>query len=76
MSQYLSTLGCHCILVFPNSYVNHQTLVLKVPIMKNVEFTNNIVLSEVAHNEQSHLDLHCLPSILRILNMKRLAQKF
>ena len=33
------------------------------------EFANSVDLDEVAHNEPPHLDLHCLPSSLRILNM-------
>ena len=31
---------------------------------KIAEFANNIDLEEVAHNEPSHLELHCLPSSL------------
>ena len=31
---------------------------------KIAEFANSIDLDEVAHNEPSHLDLHCLPSNL------------
>ena len=34
-----------------------------------VEFVNSLDPDEVAYDEPSHLDLHCLPSILRILNM-------
>ena len=37
--------------------------------MKTVEFANSIDLDEVAHDEPPHLDLHCLPSSLLILNM-------
>ena len=37
--------------------------------MKIAEFANSVDLDEVAHNEPPHLDLHCLPSALRILNM-------
>ena len=32
------------------------------------EFANSIDLDEVAHNEPLHLDPHCLPESLRILN--------
>ena len=28
------------------------------------EFANSMELNEVAHNEQPHLDLYCLPSSL------------
>ena len=38
--------------------------VLKVPKLKNAEFATKVDLDEVAHNEQYHLDLHCLPSSL------------
>ena len=33
------------------------------------EFANNVDLDEVAQNEPPHLDIHCLPSSLLILNM-------
>ena len=33
------------------------------------EFANSIDLDEVAHHEPPHLDLHCLPSGLCILNI-------
>ena len=33
------------------------------------EVANSINLDEVAHNEPPHLDLHCLLSSLRIINM-------
>ena len=36
---------------------------------KIAEFANSVDLNEVAHNEPPHLDLHCLPSSLWILNM-------
>ena len=41
------------------------------------DFANNADLDEVAHNEVAHnepphLDLHCLPSSLRILNIIQL----
>ena len=35
-----------------------------VPETKIVEFGNSVDPDEVAHNEPSHLDLHCLPSSL------------
>ena len=34
-----------------------------------LHFANSIDLDEVAHDEPPHIDLHCLPSSLRILNM-------
>ena len=33
------------------------------------EFANSVDLEEVAHYEPPHLDLHCLPFNLLILNM-------
>ena len=33
------------------------------------EFENNVDLDEVAQNEPPHLDIHCLPSSIWILNM-------
>ena len=36
---------------------------------KITEFANSVDLDEVAHDEAPHLDLHCLPSSLQILNM-------
>ena len=40
------------------------TEVLQVPATKIADFANSIDLDEVAHNEPSHLDLHCLPCSL------------
>ena len=40
--------------------------------MKIAEFANRVDLDEVAHDELPHLDLSCLPSYLRILNMIQL----
>ena len=37
--------------------------------MQIIEFANSIDLDEVAHNESPHVDLHCLPCNLRILNI-------
>ena len=37
--------------------------------MKTVEFANSVDQDETAHNETSHLDLHCLVSSLLILNI-------
>ena len=37
--------------------------------MKITGFANSVDLSEVAHHEPPHLDLHCLHSSLWILNM-------
>ena len=37
--------------------------------MQIAEFANIVYLDEVAHNEPPHLDLHCLPSGLWILNI-------
>ena len=39
-----------------------------MPEMKLIEFVNRVGSDEVAHNEQSHLNLHYLLSILQILN--------
>ena len=39
------------------------------PVTKIAEFANSVDLDEVAHDEPPHLDLHCLPSGLWILNM-------
>ena len=47
--------------------VVHLTLLL--PETQIAEFANSVDLDEVAHHEPSHLDLHCLPSSLRILNI-------
>ena len=40
--------------------------------MKIAEFANSVDLDEVAHNEPPHLDLHCLPCCLQILNIIQL----
>ena len=40
-----------------------------MPDMKIAEFANSVDLDEVAHDEPPHVDLHCLPSSLLILNM-------
>ena len=37
--------------------------------LKIVEFANSVDLEETAHYELPHLDLHCLPCYLSILNM-------
>ena len=37
--------------------------------MEIAEIANHVDLDEVAQNEPPHLDLHCLPSGLRILSM-------
>ena len=37
--------------------------------MKIDKFANNVDPDEVAHDEPPHLDLHCLPSSILILNM-------
>ena len=44
-------------------------LPFKLPKMKLDEFANSTDPYEVAYKELSHLDLHCLHSSLRILNM-------
>ena len=59
-----SDLGLHCLL----------TALLWVPgkngsETKIIEFVTSIDLDEGAHIERPRLDLHCLPSILWILNM-------
>ena len=40
---------------------------LNVPKIKIVEFANSVDSDEVAQNEPPHMDLHCLPSVLRSL---------
>ena len=35
----------------------------KAPITTKAEFANTVDPDEMAHNEPSHLDLQCLPSI-------------
>ena len=42
---------------------------LYVPETKMAESANSGDLDEVAHDEPPHLDLHCLPSSLWVLNM-------
>ena len=49
--------------------------IFKAPKKKLVEFANRVVPDEAARNELPHLDLHCLPSSLRI-NMINLGQIF
>ena len=44
-------------------------LTLSLPVTKIAEFANSVDLDEVAHDEPPHLDLHCLPSSLSILNL-------
>ena len=44
-------------------------MALQLPVTKIAEFANSVDLDEVAHNEPPHLDLHCLPCSLCILNM-------
>ena len=46
-----------------------MTLTLYVPQTKIAEFANRVDLDEVAHNEPPHLDIHCLPYSLSILNI-------
>ena len=46
------------------------------PGTKIAKFANSIELDEVAHYEPPHLDLHCLPCSLLILNMKYLDKAF
>ena len=51
-------------------------LTLKGPkwIMHIAEFSNRVDPDKPAQNEPSHLDIHCLPSCLRILNRIQLQQ--
>ena len=44
-------------------------LSLKALKMKIVKFANSVDADEVAHNELPRLDLHCLLSLIGILNM-------
>ena len=41
----------------------------KAPNTTIAEFANTVNPDETAHNEPSHLDLQCLPSSLRFLNI-------
>ena len=53
-----------------NSFQCHMSVKCSSTRDANIaEFANSVDLDEVAHNEPLHLDLHCLPSSLRILNM-------
>ena len=47
-----------------NSIPLDSCLTLKVPETKIAEFANSVDHNEMAHNEPSHQDLHCLPSSL------------
>ena len=47
-----------------------------VPKTKIAEFANSVDLNEVAHHEPPHLDLHCLHSSLKNLNVIQLGLKF
>ena len=51
-----------------NISVNYGTEIVKlfkyVPGTKIAEFSNSVDLTEVAHNEPPHLDIHCLLSSL------------
>ena len=49
--------------------MSSSSLTLSLPETQIAEFANRVDLDEVAHNEPPHLDLHCLPSSLWILNM-------
>ena len=49
-------------------------MALLAPKPKMAHFANSIDLDEAAHYELPHLDLHCLPSSLRILNMIQLVR--
>ena len=40
-------------------YITYNFIITRDEI---AEFANSVNLDEVAHNEPSHLDLHCLPS--------------
>ena len=50
--------------MLPITYLNSLTTRDKI-----AEFANSVDLDEVAQNEPPHLDLHCLPLSLWILNM-------
>ena len=52
----------------------NKKLTLNALKMRIVDFANSIDLDEGAHYEPPHLDLHCLPSSLQILNMIKLGQ--
>ena len=47
-------------------------LTLKAPKIKIVELANSADPDEVANNELPHLNLHCLPSSVRILAWMRI----
>ena len=44
-------------------------LTVQVQETKTAEYANSVDLDDVAHYEPLHLDLHCLPSSLSILNL-------
>ena len=44
--------------------------------MKIAEFANSIDQDEAAHDEQAHLDLHCLPLSLTSENMVYIDKTF
>ena len=52
--------------------IHWQGQLLRFRDANTAEFANSVDLDEVAHNEPPHLELHCLPSCLRILNMIQL----
>ena len=52
-----------------NSNLYPFLLNLLVPETKIAEIANSVDLDDLAHDEPPHLDLHCLPSGLWILNM-------
>ena len=49
--------------------MHKECLTLKQQKLKIVEFANSLDPDEAAPNELPHLDLHCLPTHLRILNV-------
>ena len=71
VSENMSTLSTLLFFFFKNNQV-YITPFIKVP--KKNEFANSIDPDEAAHNELPHLELHCLPSCLRILNMIQVGQ--
>ena len=60
----------HFIFIFENDEDPDQcSLTFYVSETKTAEFANSVGLDEVAHDEPPYLDLHCLPSSLRIFSM-------
>ena len=71
MDTSLCMISFFCTFIHMNKNLSatQSNLTLSVPETKIADFANSVDLDEVAHNEPPHLDLHCLPPSLLILNM-------